>query len=286
MKGLHRAVLFVISSVLMLTVITACGSAGGRRASDWNGTWYREGDAPSARCYAEIKNANKEGFDFTITVYNGNKAGELKDCHAAFNGETAYYYAEDPRSYIEFFFDYSDDSKLNIIFTTTGEAVEWTAFEGFRENAYITGIFSREESYVNSSLYEMGILSQKTDSVLQRMMGDSVYFRLISCFQTYTSERSNTTGTNAPYEYGGQVHLHDGIGGTVYYGSMTDQQYAACVIAYDDGSVSAAVSLENGSVGYYSDNWVYDETQPYPILIWVENYTREQNGEFDLSSVS
>lgn len=286
MRKLNRVILFILSAAVMLTVFTACGSVGGRHASDWNGTWYRQGDAPSARCYAEIKNAGKDGFDFTITVYNGNKAGELKDCHASFEGETAYYYAEDPRSYIEFFFDASDDSMLNIIFTTTGEDVEWTAFEGFEENAYITGIFAREESYINSSLYEMGILSQSSDNVLQRMMGDSVYFRLLSCFQTYTSERSDTTGTNTPYEYGGQIHLHDGIGATIYYGSMTDQTYAACVVAYDDGSVSAAVSLENGSVGYYSDNWVYEETQPYPILIWVENYTKEQNGEFDLSSVS
>ena len=125
----------------------------------------------------------------------------------------------------------------------------------------------------------MGILSRKTDDALQKMMGDTVYMRLLCCFQMHTSERSDTTGTVTPYEYGGSVHNHDGIGGTIHYGSMVGQQYAACVIEYDDGSVSAALSLENGSLAYYSDNWVYEKDQPFPIIIWVENYTREQNGE-------
>lgn len=284
MKALKK--LIVLAAVVCTVILLAsCGSAGGRKASDWRGTWYREGDAAFSRCYAEIKNVNKEGFDFSITVYNGNKAGELTNCHAEFEGNTAYYYAEDPRSYIEFFFDEIDDSKINIIFCTTGDYVEWTAFEGFEENAQITGIFSREESYVNDSLYSLGILSKGCDDTLQRLMGDSVYFRLLSCFQNYTSERSETKGANTPYEYGGAIHMHDGIGGTIYYGSMSNQQYAACVIEYDDGSVSAAVSLENGSLAYYSDNWVYEENQPYPIIMWVENYTKEQNGEFNLSSI-
>lgn len=278
-------VIFMIMSLIAITMtFGSCGSAGGRKASDWSGTWYREGDATFSRCYAEIKNVNSKGFDFSITVYNGNKAGEMKDCHAAFDGETAYYYAEDPRSYIEFFFDETDDSKLNIIFNTSGDYVEWTAFEGFSENAYITGIFSHDESYMNDSLYTMGILPKESDTVLKRMMGDTVYFRLLSCFQTYTSERSDPTGSNTPYEYGGAVHMHDGIGGTIYYGSMTGQQYAACVIDYDDGTVSAAVSLEDGTLAYYSDNAIYEDDQPYPILIWVENYTKEQNGELDVSS--
>lgn len=307
-QSIRSAAAFLLALAMITAALTACGSAGGRRASDWKGTWYREGDSVFSRCYAEITNVNSKGFDFSMTVYNGNKAGELLDCHATFeertasyyqqntdfdesneayfnenmsgkDGTAAYYYAEDPRSYIEFRFDENDPSKLNITFCTTGDYVEWTAFEGFEENAQITGIFSHEESYINDSLYEMGILSKKCDDALKKMMGDSVYFRLLCCFQKHTFERSDTTGTNTPYEYGGEVHLHDGIGGTVHYGSMVNQQYAACVIEYDDGSVSAAVSLENGTLAYYSDNWVYEKDQPFPILIWVENYSREQNGE-------
>ena len=29
--------------IIMAVGMTSCGSAGGRRASDWSGTWYREG---------------------------------------------------------------------------------------------------------------------------------------------------------------------------------------------------------------------------------------------------
>ena len=72
-----------IIAVLMLislsATVTSCGSAGGRSASDWKGTWYREGDSPFSRCYVEISNVSSEGFDFSLTVYNGNKAGELTE---------------------------------------------------------------------------------------------------------------------------------------------------------------------------------------------------------------
>lgn len=285
MKSKRKLIALTISIICIAIMLTSCGSAGGRKASDWSGTWYREGEAAFSRCYVEIKNVNKDGFDFNLTVYNGNKAGELIDCHASFEDNIAYYYAEDPRSYIEFFFDESDDSRMNIIFCSTGNEVEWTVFDGFEENTYITGIFSKNESYINDSLYSLGVLSKSCDDTLQRLMGDTVYFRLLACFQNYTSERSDTTGANTPYEYGGAVHMHDGIGGTIYYASMVNQQYAACVIEYDDGSVSAVVSLEDGSLAYYSDNWVYEDTQPYPIMIWVENYTKEQNGELNLSSI-
>lgn len=302
------------TACLLLLTVVSCGSAGGRRASDWKGTWYREGDAPFSRCQVTIDRVNRDGFDFSLTVYNGLKAGEMKDCHAAFEkkhtsyfddtgsvdadgeeandnasfyrdnvsseeGFAAYYYAEDPRSYIEFSFDEFYGDKLNIAFCTTGDFVEWTAFEGFSENAQITGLYGREENYVSDSLSAMGVLDSHADAALKRLMGSDVYFRLVCCFQNYTSERSDTSGANLPYEYGGQVHMHDGIGGTIYYGSMVGQQYAACVIAYDDGSVSAAVSMEHGAPSYYSDNWVYEKQQPYPILVWVENYTKEQNGE-------
>ena len=306
MKRTAPIILLLTAAVMAaVCLLSSCGSAGGRKASDWKGTWYREGDSVFSRCYAEIKNVNSKGFDFSITVYNGNKAGELKDCHADFDAKSvsypenedgendygldqqyfeknaAYYYAEDPRCYIMFYFESPESEELNIVFCTTDDylAVEWTAFEGFGENAQITGIFSRNESYINTSLNEMGVLSRKTDDALQKMMGDTVYMRLLCCFQIHNEERSDTTGTNTPYEYGGAVHMHDGIGGTVHYGSMVGQQYAACVIEYDDGSVSAALSLENGSLAYYSNNWVYEKDQPFPIIIWVENYTREQNGE-------
>ena len=320
MKLRARITAALTAAVLMITVLltlTSCGRAGGVPASKWKGTWYRKYDQPFSRCYAEIKNVNSKGFDFSITVYNGNKAGELTDCHATFikssvsgdekdeplsnetdRSESAFYYAEDPRSYLEFFFTDKECTELNIIFGVDGgyeevspgdfvegsaaDYVEWTAFEGLSENTQITGVFSREESYMSDSLFEMGILEKKYDDALQKLMGDAVYFRLMCCFQNYTSERSDTTGANTPYEYDGAIHMHDGIGGTIYYGSMTNQQYAACVIAYDDGSVSAVISLENGSLSYYSDNWVYEKDQPYPILIWVENYTKEQNGEFNI----
>lgn len=295
---------FMAAAMLMTAILTSCGSAGGVSASKWKGTWYRQYDQPFSRCYAEIKNVNSNGFDFSITVYNGNKAGQLTDCHATFvknrvsNGEneiepssesersgSAYYYADDPRAYIEFFFSDKECSELNIIFNTSQDSdyVEWTAFEGLDENTQITGVFGREENYIDTSLFDRGILEKQYDDALQRLMGDTAYFRLLCCFQNYTSERSDTKGANTPYEYGGSVHMHDGIGGTIYYASMINQQYAACVIAYDDGSVSAVVSMENGSLSYYSDNWVYEKEQPYPILIWVENYTKEQNGELNVT---
>lgn len=300
-------------SLMLMMALTACGMAGGRRASAWKGRWYREGDAPFSRCWVDIENVNSKGFDFSLTVYNGVKAGELKHCHADFEkvsavyyeedssttglgedegndnqeffrenladdeGYAAFYYAEDPRSYIEFRFDGDENDILNISFCTTGGFVEWTAFEGFRENAQITGSFSRQESYINDNLYDAGVLDKRTDDALRRLMGDTAYFRAVCCFQNYTVERSDTTGSNTPYEYGGAVHMHDGIGGTIYYASMEGRQYAACVIAYDDGSVSAAISQEDGSLSYYSNNWVYEKEQPYPILIWIERYTDEQN---------
>ena len=301
-----RLLLLTISLVVAVCALASCGSAGGRKASEWKGMWYREGDSPFSRCYAEIKNVSGEGFDFTLTVYNGNKAGELKDCHAKFQKKTeeyieqgtdfdedneaffkdnipedagwaAYYYAEDPRSYIEFSFDETETDKLNITFITTGNYVEWTAFEGFQENSQITGIFSRNESYINDSLYEMGILSKKCDDSLRRMMGDDVYFRLCCCFQMHTEVISEPTGSVEQYTYGGSVHSHDGIGGVIHYGSMVNQKYAACVIEFDDGSVSAAVSFENEMPSYYSNNWVYEKDHPYPIIIWLENYASEQS---------
>lgn len=283
MKKQIQTALTALSIAALVLILTACGKAGGRRASDWNGTWYREGDIQAARCEVTIKNAKKSGFDFSLMVYNGNLAGQLKNCHADFEGTSAFYYAEDPRSYIEFFFDEHDDSKLNIIFTSTGEYVEWTAFENFRDNAYVTGIYAKTENYMFNSLSEMGILPDKSDQTLQRMMGDNVYFRLMQCFQTYSVERSSPTGSNLPYEYNGSIHMHDGIGANIYYASMTDQQYAAIVVDYDDGTVSAAVSLENGSVSYYSDNEIYLKEQPYPIIMWVEKYTNEQSSHLIVS---
>ncbi len=271
----------LVAAMLFCGSITSCGSAGGKSASSWNGTWYREGESPFCRCYVEISDAGSSGFSFTLTAYNGSVVSTITDGYAEFDGEIAYYYAEDPRSYVEFFFDESETSKLDIIFVTTGEQVEWTAFDDFYENTYITGIFSREESYINDSLYEMGILSSASDNTLNKLMGDTMYFRLVCCFQTYTSEESEPTGTNAPYEYGGVIHLHDGIGGTIYYGSMNGQQYAACVIDFDDGTVSAVVSSEDGSLSYYSNNSIYSDSQPYPILVWMESYTAELNGELD-----
>ena len=206
-----RAGMICLAAILLLllsaVLLSACGSAGGRSASDWKGTWYREGDSPFSRCNCEISNVTSEGFDFTLVVYNGNKAGELSGCHAVFQkklneyipeetdfdednaaffkenipeeeGYAGYYYAEDPRSYIEFCFDEGEDDKLNISFITTGDFVEWTAFDGFQENSQITGIFSHTESYINDSLSEMGILSEKCDNNLKKMMGSDVYFRL------------------------------------------------------------------------------------------------------------
>ena len=298
-----------IIAVLMLislsATVTSCGSAGGRSASDWKGTWYREGDSPFSRCYVEISNVSSEGFDFSLTVYNGNKAGELTDCHAIFQKKTneyipqdtdfdddnaaffkenisadegyaAYYYAIDPRSYIEFAFDELENDKLDISFMTTGDYTEWTAFEGFQENSQITGIFSHKEEYINDSLYELGVLNKKSDDNLRKLMGEDVYFRLVCCFQIHSQEVSEPTGSVKQYEYGGSVHSHDGIGGIIHYGSMVNQEYAACVIEFDDGSVSAAVSFEKDAPSYYSDNWVYEKDYPYPIAIWLEQYAASQ----------
>ena len=301
MRNCLRIVVALTLFLTMAALPTSCGKAGGRSASDWKGTWYREGDSPFSRCNCEISNVSSEGFDFTLVVYNGNKAGEMVNCHALFqkkvneyiaqetdfdddnaaffkenvpedSGYAAYYYAEDPRSYVEFAFDESEKDKLDISFVTTGDYTEWTAFEGFQENAQITGIFSHKEEYINDNLYDMGVLSKKCDDKLQKMMGDDVYFRLCCCFQIHKAVRSDTTGSNLPYEYGGSVHMHDGIGGTIHYGSMVNQEYAACVIEFDDGSVSAAVSFENESPSYYSNNWVYEKDHPYPITVWLEQY--------------
>ena len=189
-RAMRNCLRIVVALTLFLTsaaLPTSCGKAGGRSASDWKGTWYREGDSPFSRCNCEISNVSSEGFDFTLVVYNGNKAGEMVNCHALFqkkvneyiaqetdfdddnaaffkenvpedSGYAAYYYAEDPRSYVEFAFDESEKDKLDISFVTTGDYTEWTAFEGFQENAQITGIFSHKEEYINDNLYDMGVL--------------------------------------------------------------------------------------------------------------------------------
>ena len=83
------AAAFVIFTILLN--VTSCASAGGRSASDWEGTWYREGDSPFSRCNVEISNVSSEGFDFSLTVYNGNKAGELTQCHAVFQKKNNHY---------------------------------------------------------------------------------------------------------------------------------------------------------------------------------------------------
>ena len=263
-----RAGMICLAAILLLllsaVLLSACGSAGGRSASDWKGAWYREGDSPFNEYIQQD------------TDFDEDNAAFFKENIPSDAGYAAYYYAEDPRSCIEFAFDESDEDKLDISFITTGDYTEWTAFENFQENAQITGIFSHKEEYINSTLYEMGVLNKKTDDSLQKMMGDDVYFRLLCCFQIHTAERSDATGSNLPYEYGGAIHMHDGVGGTIHYGSMVNQEYAACIIEFDDGSVSAAVSFENDAPSYYSNNWVYEKEHPYPITIWLEQYASSQ----------
>ncbi|MBE6752856.1 MAG: hypothetical protein E7559_00630 [Ruminococcaceae bacterium] len=282
MKNWVRRVLSaVLAMVLLLAVLPATGCV----KDDWEGTWNRTGDSTFSRAILRIRDVNNKGFTFSMTLYNGNIAGRLTQLRAAFidrAGKVAEYEVPDSRATITFTLNEKGDMDVlfydeAVSFTETEDnpyssssSMETTVF-GFDALVFITGQFTRGEvEYINGNLYEAGVLNEEQSAALQEMMPDEVHTRLLDCFQLWEVVPPKPDLNN---------DHDDEIGGYVYHGSNTMQKYAAIVIAFDDGSVCAAVSKTDGSIVYYSNNHIYTDGQltPLPVNKWIQLYNAEIN---------
>lgn len=265
----------IISLALALLVIASLFSMSGCAAGDWNGTWNRTGDATFSRAILEISDAGGSGFTFSLTLYNGNIAGELKNMTAVYTDSSK----DGARCDIDGSFAYieltlNEDGTMEVYFGNDlpGEnsvGVIESDLWGFVAPAFISGHFERGKvEYINSSLASAGILDEQADSAVRRLMTDNQYERLLDCFQI----------CNVGSEKGSGEH-DDEIGGFVYYGSNTMQKYAAIMIIYDDGTVSVVVSSLDGSLKYFSDNSIYKDGSitPLPVTKWMKNYDAERD---------
>ncbi|MBQ9994501.1 MAG: hypothetical protein IJP17_07300 [Clostridia bacterium] len=269
----------IISLLLALALMTAmCATLSGCASRKWEGKWNRTGDATYTRAELSITDVGARGFTFSMTLYNGNIAGQLTDLYALFTNQShteAQYDVPDTRAYISFTLNEGGDMDVlfydsSVGFTETesnfysdSASTEMTIF-GFEELAFITGNFQKGEvSYINDTFFATGMLTIQEDALVRNLMGDETYRRCLDCFQIWTVGDEENSGAH-----------DDEIGGFVYYGSNTMQQYAAIIIIYDDGTASVAVSMPDGSLVYYSDNSIYGDgtVTPLPITRWIEKY--------------
>lgn len=255
-RNFAKRALSIALCVLMLCPMLMLG--GCFSPDDWNGTWNREGDATYSRAIMTIANCDRKGFYFYFDLYNGNLAGQIPACYAEFVDQdktVAVYTIPDTDVMITFALE---EEGLNVIYSsaTMLEQDIW----GFRQSAYITGLYSHGEvEYLNPSLVDMGVLDEETDEVVRSMISDTLYLRLLDCYQTFSTERVNT------------------IAADVYYGRVTGDDYAAVICAFDDGTVSMIISGEK--MLYYTNNATYtaelateENTYPAPIKQWIIDY--------------
>ncbi len=269
-----RAVSLVVLLAILVSVLPLSSCA----KSDWSGEWNRVGDATYSRAVLTIGNVGGSGFDFSMTLYNGNVAGRLLSLHAVFtdrNNKTAVYDVPDTRASITFsltgknaldvqFFDSS------VMITETEEmpyshsmSTEAEMF-GFEELAYVGGSFVRGEvEYLNKNLFEAGVLDEAQSDMVDSLIPDDMMIRCLDCFQLWTVGDRENSGKH-----------DDEIGGFVYYGYNTMQDFGAIIIAYDDNTVSVAILKTDGSIVYYSNNDIYTTgaVLPLPIKKWMEDY--------------
>jgi len=295
-ESARRAAAAIIAAVMMLLLLPA----GGCAKSDWEGSWRRTGDATYARAELTITKAGGSSFDFSFRLYNGNLAGEVNGLSARYNNsskKSARCSIPDSRAYIDFELDeYGDinvvygydsirspsDSDLNIMHLSKDALgiIESELF-GFEAPAYVTGNYTKGEvEYINSTLQQAGILSAEEDERVRTLMTKENYQRLLDCFQLWKVSNGKENTTEDSYDPHDRMNRHeDEIGGYVFYGSNTMQDYAAVIIIYDDGTASVVVSVTDGAPVYYSSNAIYKDgaLTPLPIKNWLEDYNKEQD---------
>lgn len=290
--ALRRVLAAAAAALVLVMLLPLSGCAG----DDWEGSWNRTGDATYSRAEMTITDAGGSGFDFTITLYNGNEVGKVTGYEAVYNDSSktsAHCAIPDTRAYIDFSLDeygeidvtygyinyvigYDKDYGYEIY--STG-LIESEIF-GFAAPAYVTGHYQRGEvEYVNQTLYDAGILTAEEDKRISDLMTDSSYMRLMDCFQTWKISNGNENTEEKGYDPHSKKNRHeDEIGAYVYYGSNTMQEYAAMVIIYDDGTASVVVSMLDSAPVYYSSNAIYKDGSltPLPVQDWLKAYNKEQ----------
>ncbi len=290
-----RTVSAIMAAITLLLLIPAGGCAAG----DWEGSWTRTGDATYARAEMTIKSAGGSSFEFSFKLYNGNLAGEIDGLTARYNDsskKSARCSIPDTRAYIDFEMDsHGDinviygydtfrspsDSDLNIMqMGKDALGIIESELFGFEAPAYVTGNYTKGEvEYINDTLYQAGILDEEEDERVRTLMTKSNYRRLLDCFQNWKVSNGKEDTTSENYNPYDRKNRHeDEIGGYVFYGSNTMQEYAAIIIIYDDGTASVVVSLTDGAPVYYSSNAIYKDGSltPLPIKNWLEAYNKEQ----------
>ena len=289
----------IISALMAVVMIVLLIPAGGCASSDWEGSWTRTGDATYARAEMTITGAGGSSFDFSFKLYNGNLAGEIDGLSARYNDsskKSARCSIPDTRAYIDFELDeYGDinviygyestrspsDSDLNIMhFGKDALGVIESELFGFEATAYVTGNYTKGEvEFINDSLSQAGILDAEEDERVRTLMTESNYRRLLDCFQNWKVSNGKENVNDKNYDPHDRKFSHeDEIGGYVFYGSNTMQEYAGIIIIYDDGTASVVVSLTDGAPVYYSSNAIYKDGSltPLPIKNWLEAYNKEQ----------
>lgn len=279
----HRrftALLLAVLMVALLLPVTGCAG------SDWEGRWERTGDATYSRAVMDITDAGGKDFVFSITLYNGNVAGEVKELTAEYTNSsktTARCSIENTRAYIDFSMD--DYGDIDVVYgyeVYSEDAVGIIESElfGFEAPAYITGHYTKGDvEYINGTLSQTGILSAEEDERVRTLMTADNYKRLLDCFQTWKVSNGKEDTAAGNYDPHSRKNRHeDEIGGFVFYGSNTMQEHAAVVIIFDDGTASVVVSLTDGPPVYYSSNAIYKDGSltPLPIKKWLEEYNKEQ----------
>lgn len=289
----------IAAAVMAFVMIVLLIPVGGCASGDWEGSWTRTGDATYARAEMTITGAGGSSFEFSFKLYNGNLAGEIDGLTARYNDsskKSARCSIPDTRAYIDFEMDeHGDinviygyestrspsDSDLNIMHMGKDALgiIESELF-GFDAPAYVTGNYTKGEvEYINDTLQQAGILSAEEDERVRTLMTNSNYRRLLDCFQNWKVSNGKENASSEDYDPHDRKFSHeDEIGGYVFYGSNTMQEYAGIIIIYDDGTASVVVSLTDGAPVYYSSNAIYKDGSltPLPIKNWLEAYNKEQ----------
>jgi len=280
MRRRITALLLVVLMTALLLAVSGCAR------NDWEGSWERTGDATYSRALMTITGAGGRDFVFSVTLYNGNVAGEVKELTAEYTNSsktTARCSIENTRAYIDFSMDEYGD--IDVIygydkFSEDAIGIIESELFGFEATAYITGHYTKGKvEYVNGSLSQAGILSAEEDERVSSLMTTANYKRLLDCFQTWKISNGKEDTAASNYDPHSRKDRHeDEIGGYVFYGSNTMQDHAAVIIIYDDGTASVVVSLTDGPPVYYSSNAIYKDGSltPLPIKKWLEQYNKEQ----------
>ncbi len=280
---IRRRITALLLAVLMTALLLP---AGGCARNDWEGSWERTGDATYSRALLTISEAGGKDFVFSMTLYNGNVAGEIKELKAEYTDSaktTARCTMENARAHIDFYLDEYGDIDVVYgydVFEEGAIGIIESELFGFEAPAYITGHYTKGEvEYINGSLSQAGILSIEEDERVSSLMTKANYKRLLDCFQTWKISNGEEDTAAGDYDPHSRKNRHeDEIGGYVFYGSNTMQEHAAVIVIYDDGTASVVVSLVDGAPVYYSSNAIYKDGSltPLPIKKWLEQYNKEQ----------